>query len=56
MIVRCRVVFEQLPLFSPAVITASPKPNVVIVTYIPGKYAASFSTQSLAFFSTVHII
>lgn len=38
--VKCRVVFEQSPLLSSAVITASPRPNVVIVTYIPGKYAA----------------
>lgn len=30
---------------APAVITASPRPNVVIVTYIPGKYAACLSNR-----------
>lgn len=52
---RC-VVFEQSPLLSSAVITASSSLNVVIVTYIPGKYAAWFLSRSLASFSTVHII
>lgn len=40
MLVKCCVVVEQSPLLSPAVITASLRLNVVIVTYIPGKYAA----------------
>lgn len=40
MSVKKRVVFERPPLLSSAVIIASPGPNVVIVTYNPGKYAA----------------
>lgn len=43
--VKRRVVFEQSPLLSSEVIAASLRPNVVIVTYIPGKYAAWFSTR-----------
>lgn len=38
--VKCSVVFRTSPRLSPAVITASARPNVVIVTYIPGKYTA----------------
>lgn len=39
--VKYCAVFEQSPLLSLAVISVSPGPNVVIATYIPGKYAES---------------